>query len=67
VEAQKTGPKCGFGTILRSLAKEDLAYYDQMIADGLAHSYIAAVFREDGHDVSADKVRRHRKGECACP
>lgn len=67
VEAQKPGPKCGFGSILRSLDPEDLAYYDQMIDEGREGAYIARVFRADGYEVSADKVRRHRKGDCACP
>ena len=66
VEAKKPGPKCGFGAILRQLDPEDLAYYDQMVADGRDGSFIARVFKADGHDVSADKVRRHGRGDCSC-
>jgi hypothetical protein len=66
VEALKPGPKCGFGTILKMLPADDRKYFDEMIAEGRTGSFIADVFRADGHDVSDDKVRRHMRGKCSC-
>lgn len=66
VDQKKPGPKCGFGAVLRSLTTDDYAYYEQMISEARPATFIAQVFRADGHDVSGDKVRRHFRGECSC-
>lgn len=61
------GPQCGLGKVLTTLNEDDLRFYNQMVADGAAGTYIAAVFREDGHRLSEYTVRRHIGGKCACP
>ena len=66
VQELQPGPKCGFGAILKALGTDDLAYYRQMITEGKTRSYIAEVFRTDGHDVSVYTVSRHIKGQCSC-
>jgi hypothetical protein len=67
VQELQPGPKCGFGAILKALGPDDLAYYRQMLAEGKTRSYIAEVFRADGHNVSGQKISRHLRGQCACP
>ena len=66
VAQSKPGPRCGFGAILKALGPEDLAYYQEMLAESRTRSYIAEVFRADGHDVSVYTVNRHFKGQCSC-
>jgi hypothetical protein len=57
---------CLFGDILSNLDAEDLAFYEQMVADGAARETIALAFTAYGHPVGETAVRRHQNGRCAC-
>lgn len=66
VAEKRPGPRCGFGRILKTLTPDDLAFYEQMVAEARTGSFITEVFKADGHDISSYTVRRHLSGECAC-
>lgn len=60
--------RCPVGRLLRTLEADDatalLGAVDNLdvTAVNLAH-----VLRSNGHLISADAVRRHRRGACSCP
>ena len=66
VNQSKPGPRCGFGAILKALGPDDSAFFELMVTQGKTGTYIAEVFRADGHDVSEFTVRRHMKRSCSC-
>lgn len=64
---EPVGPDCTVGASLRAMPPALRAEYEAALAD--RHWYatkIAALMREDGHDVREHAVRRHRNGACAC-
>jgi hypothetical protein len=66
IEQKKPGPRCGMGKILQYLNADDTAYFAAMVEEGRTNTYIAEVFREDGHQISHFTVRRHLTGQCSC-
>ena len=66
VTQAKAVTRCGAGRVIQSLDDEDLAYFDGMIREGKTATHIAAVLREDGHDISHFTMQRHMRGQCSC-
>lgn len=62
------GPGCGVGIYLSSLPSVAAnTIHDAMVRPELTTSAIAKAIKNRGGDVSTYTLRRHRRGECACP
>jgi hypothetical protein len=66
VEQRKPGPACSFGKILAELPADDRAWFKKAVDEGRQKTWILEVFKEDGHDVKYDAMRRHISGACSC-
>jgi hypothetical protein len=64
---EKPTRRCLFGEILANLNADDLAFYEQMVADGTSRATIARVFQGDGYRVGRTTVKTHLGGDCSCP
>lgn len=60
-------PRCSVSVVLGSLDNKAAAQLLQAIMDAsISGAAISTVMRDEGHDLSAFSVRRHRRRECAC-
>ena len=69
VESQRArrGPQCAAGVALETYSKTERGEWADVLANpGIRHTEIATALKADDHNVSADSVSRHRRGECAC-
>lgn len=59
--------RCQVAIVLGALDNKAAAELVQAIANpSISGTAISAVMREEGHELSAFSVRRHRRRECAC-
>lgn len=63
--AASKGPRCSMCQLAERLDVADRMALDAALADdAILTTVIARALKRDGHDVSTETVRRHRKGEC---
>jgi hypothetical protein len=61
------GPECGVKLIMQQLDKPTAELLATAFANRSAPSTsICAALRDLGHDVRANAIQRHRRGECRC-
>lgn len=64
--AQK-GPRCTVALVLGQLAPDDAADLEVALeSPEVTAKAIARVLAEDGHNIGAQSVSRHRRRDCAC-
>jgi hypothetical protein len=60
-------PRCSVSVVLGSLDNKASGELLTAITDlSISGAAISTVMRDEGHDLSAFSVRRHRRRECAC-
>jgi hypothetical protein len=60
-------PRCSVSVVLGSLDNKAAAQLTTAIQDAtISGAAISTVMRDEGHELSAFSVRRHRRRECAC-
>lgn len=58
---------CSIAVVLGSLADDEAAALTAALADeDITHAAISKVLRDNGHDIAAVTVSRHRRRECRC-
>lgn len=66
-EVAPKGPPCSVGTARDVLGTELAAELDALLADlSLPATAIARALAQLGHNIRADAMQRHRRGDCAC-
>ena len=61
-------PACTFGTWYATLDKADQADVNEVLgSDAFATAISTAIERVYATKLSAETVRRHRRGNCSCP
>lgn len=64
---RKAGGLCSIGKLRDGLAPSDLAELDDLLSDiSIPSSAIASALRDEGHEVGAYSLARHRRGDCQC-
>jgi len=67
IEQASSGPRCGVLQLREELTGDDVAWLDEVLNDKRRQStWIAAVLKQDGHQISAITLQRHRRGICSC-
>lgn len=65
--ATKKGPECSVAKIIAALSDDDAAFLAGLLNDSRnPGSRIASALKAIGHDVQAQTLNRHRRGECGC-
>lgn len=58
---------CSFVKVRDRLDDDDAAFVDRLMADeDVLGKDIAATLTRAGHEIKAEPVRRHRRGDCTC-
>ena len=67
-EQPRRGPRCGVDLLLDvDLDAEDRETLIGWLADPrMPATYISDLLAGEGHEIGADALRRHRKGQCRC-
>jgi hypothetical protein len=67
--ATRKGPACAVARIEASLGPDEAAYLEQQLAldDPYMAGRLSAALKAEGYTVSADTLRRHKRGVCVCP
>lgn len=61
------GPECSISILMGKLdAKEQAALIAALQNPAKPNTFIARVLRDEGYNISATTVGRHRRGDCAC-
>ena len=62
----KTGYECGVTVLLRKLDTEDAEWLTEQLDNYAQLSWISTILKDEGHDVTAGILGRHRGGKCRC-
>lgn len=63
----RIGRPCTVGLAISAMSPDDAQDLNEALADlGITVSVICSVLKNRGIDVSADVLRRHRRGGCRC-
>ncbi len=66
-KANKGGPRCTIGVLIERAEPDYAESLQAALADPyIGPSVIETVLHEDGHDISAGTIGRHRRGQCKC-
>lgn len=62
------GRPCSVGVLLATLAPDERAALDAMLApgSGWSHAQVARALDEEGHRVGYQTIGTHRRGQCRC-
>ena len=63
-KASPGGQQCKFRKALEAMGPKLAAEATDAVHSDVSAPVLSDVFQEDGFDVSADSIRRHRKGQC---